>query len=153
MPTSTFQEQGTLTLVPVASLPEERRCQSRPGRACVLDGWPRWCNELESRDCLELLRLELRLIVFDDDHDVKKDMALVFSCFVRSLKRSVAKRLVFSKRNPQHREQRWRPRPRAEDVLCKRAFLSAGKLTDTSTGIAIDEKQLISWARTNRQKK
>ena len=29
------------------------------------------------------LRLELRLIVFDDD--VKKDMAPVFSCFVRSL--------------------------------------------------------------------
>ena len=35
MPTSTFQEQGTATLVPVASLPEERRHQSRPGRACV----------------------------------------------------------------------------------------------------------------------
>ena len=28
MPTSTFQEQGAVTLVPVASLPEERRCQS-----------------------------------------------------------------------------------------------------------------------------
>ena len=50
MPTSTFQEKVTLTLVPVASLPEERRCQSRPGCARVLDGLPRrpTCNELES---------------------------------------------------------------------------------------------------------
>ena len=31
-------------------------------------------------------------------------------------------------------------------------FLSAGKLTDTATGIAVDEDQLISWARTNRTK-
>ena len=48
MPTSTFQKQGTVTLVPVASPPEECRCQSRPGRAYVLDGWQRWCDELES---------------------------------------------------------------------------------------------------------
>ena len=48
-PTSTFQEQGTVALVAlVALLPEERLCQSRPGRACVLDGWQRTCNELES---------------------------------------------------------------------------------------------------------
>ena len=33
MPTSTFQEQGTVTLV--ASLPEERRCQSTMEAACV----------------------------------------------------------------------------------------------------------------------
>ena len=43
-----FKRTVTLVHVPVASLPEERRCQSRPGRACVLDGWPRWCDELES---------------------------------------------------------------------------------------------------------
>ena len=58
---------------PVASLPEERRChaQSWPGRACVLDGWPR---RVTRGRCLKPLRLELRLIVHDD---VKKDMALV----------------------------------------------------------------------------
>ena len=56
-----------------ASLLEERRCQSHPGRACVLDGWPRrsTCDELVR--CLKLLRLELRLIKFDDD--VIKDMS------------------------------------------------------------------------------
>ena len=81
-----FQEQGTVTLVPVASLPKERRCQSRPGRACVLDGWPLRCNGVRY---IELLRLKLPLIVFDDD--VKKAMAPVFSCFVRFLKRSAAK--------------------------------------------------------------
>ena len=46
----------------------------------------------------------------------------------------------------------------ASSSTCRRrplqkGFLSAGKLTDTATGIAIDEKQLISWARTNRPKK
>ena len=36
MSTSTFSKAGnSITLVPVDSLPEERRCQSRPGRACV----------------------------------------------------------------------------------------------------------------------
>ena len=35
----------------------------------------------------------------------------------------------------------------------KKCFLSPGKLTDTATGIAVDEKQLISWARANRPKK
>ena len=55
MPTSTFQEQGTVT--PVASVhvdyvtmslslvSEERRCQSRPDRAC---DHVTVCNELES---------------------------------------------------------------------------------------------------------
>ena len=46
----------------------------------------------------------------------------------------------------------------ASSSTCRRrplqkGFLSAGKLTDTATGTAIDEKQLISWARTNRPKK
>ena len=94
-----------------------------------------------------------RLIVFDDD--VKKDMAPVFSCFVRYAKR-VFQRLVISRRTPQHahREQY----NVASSSTCRRCplqkeFLSAGKLTDTATGIAVDEKQLICWARTNRPKK
>ena len=48
---------------------------------------------------------------------------------------------------------RWHPRSRAEDVLCKKGFLSAGNLTDTAIGLAVDEKQLISWTRTNQPKK
>ena len=48
---------------------------------------------------------------------------------------------------------RWHPRSRAEDVLCKKGFLSAGNLTDAAIGLAVDEKQLISWARTNQPKK
>ena len=48
---------------------------------------------------------------------------------------------------------RWHPRLRAEDVLCKKGFLSVGNLTDTAIGLAVDEKQLISWARTNQPKK
>ena len=43
-------------------------------------------------------------------------------------------------------------RPRTEDVLCKMGFLSTGKLTNTATSIAVDENQLIRWARTNRPK-
>ena len=44
----------------------------------------------------------------------------------------------------------------ASSSTCRRrplqkGFLSAGKLT--ATGITVDEKQLISWARTNRPKK
>ena len=35
----------------------------------------------------------------------------------------------------------------------QRGFLSAGKLIDTATGIAVDEKQLIGWARANWPKK
>ena len=34
----------------------------------------------------------------------------------------------------------------------KKGFLSAGNLTDTAIGLAVDEKQLISWARTNQPK-
>ena len=42
----------------------------------------------------------------------------------------------------------------ASSSTCRRrplqtGFLSAGKLTDAATGTAVDEKQLISWARTN----
>ena len=37
--------------------------------------------------------------------------------------------------------------------LLQKGFFSARNLTDTATGIAVDEKQLISWARTNRRKK
>ena len=37
--------------------------------------------------------------------------------------------------------------------LQKKGFLSAGNLTDTAIGLAVDAKQLISWARTNQPKK
>ena len=48
----------------------------------------------------------------------------------------------------------WHPHPRAEDVLCKKDSCPRGSWQpDTATGIAVDEKQLISWARTNRPKK
>ena len=52
----------------------------------------------------------------------------------------VIQRLVISKRNPQQV---------ASPSTCRRrplqkGFLSAGKLTDSATGIAVDEKQLIS---------
>ena len=72
MPTFTFQEQGTVTLVLIALLPEERCCQSHPatelGRVCV--GRLATYVQRDRVRCLELLRLELRLVVFDDD--VKK---------------------------------------------------------------------------------
>ena len=89
MPTSTFQEQGTVTLVASVDLhvdyvakllspvSEERRCQSRPGRACVLDGSPRHSVLRARVRCFELLRLELCLIVFHND--MKKDIAPVSS--------------------------------------------------------------------------
>ena len=142
MPTSTFQEQGTVTLVPVASLPEERRCQStrvaQAARMCWTVGHVcRACNELKSAVSSFFVASSASVIVFDDD--VKKDMAPVLSsCFVdvRSLELKCEDSL-----SPSATRNTWHPRPRAEDVLCKN-FLSAGKLTDSATGV--DEKQLIS---------
>ena len=83
-------------------------------------------------------------------------MAPVFSYFVRSLELKCEARS-----SEAHYLQAQPATPRAMRPLrCPRArrplqkgFLSAGKLTDTATGIAVDEKQLISWARTNRPKK
>ena len=47
----------------------------------------------------------------------------------------------------------WHPGPCAEDVLCKKDSCPWGNWQpDTATGIAVDEKQLISWARTNPPK-
>ena len=59
-------------------------------------------------------------------------------------------RLVIPKRNPQHREQ---SATVASSSMCRRRLLEEGFLTDTATGIAVDEKQLISWARMNWPKK
>ena len=93
--------------------------------------------------------------MFNDN--VKKDMASVFSCFVRSLE------LKWEARNSKTRYLQAQPAtPREEFGIlvhmqktssAKKRLLSVGKLTDTATGIAVDEKQLISWARTNRPKK
>ena len=75
MPNSIFQEQGKVTLVAwfsdVAAV-----C------VCVLGGWPRVTSLSPLPEFLELLRLEFRLIMFN----VKKDMAPVFLCVVKSPK-------------------------------------------------------------------
>ena len=84
MPTSTFQELGTVTFVPVASLPGERRCQSTWPRVCVGKvpvGHVRTCNELESA----VSSFFALSSAWSFSTMWKKDMAPVFSCFVRSL--------------------------------------------------------------------
>ena len=143
MPTSTFQEQGTVTLVPVASLPEERRCQSLPGRACVLDGWPssslpywassaraplnrfrRWCEKRHGTGLLLLRQVS----------EAKRSNSLSPSA-TRNTESNVASSIHVLKTSS-----------------AKKGFLSTGKLTDTATGIAVDEKPLISWARMTGQK-
>ena len=68
------------------------------------------------------------------------------------MKRGI-QRLEYLQAQPATPRARWHPRSRAEDVLCKKGFLSAGNLTDTAIGLAVDEKQLISWARTSQPKK
>ena len=78
-------------------------------------------------------------------------MAPVLFYFVRSLKRSAAKDSLSpsatrnTESNVATSSTCWR-RP------LQKGFLSTGKLTDTATGIVIDEKQLISWARMIGQK-
>ena len=80
MPTSTFHEQGTVKNV-VARVEQAARVCWTVGHVHVRRPTR---NELEYAVSSFLnLRLELRLIAFDDD--VKKDMEPVFSCFVRSL--------------------------------------------------------------------
>ena len=91
---------------------------------------------------------------FDDD--VKKDMAPVFSCFVRSLKLKCEACYSKTRLQAQSATPRamWHPRPRTDRRRpLQKGFVSVGKLTVTATGIAVDEKQLNSWARTNRPKK
>ena len=80
-------------------------------------------------------------------------MAPVFLCFVRSLE------LKCKACNSKTRYLQAQPATHGIPSTCRRSplqkgFLSAGKLTDFATGIAVDEKQLISaGARTNRPKK
>ena len=144
-----YKERGTL--VPVASLPEERRCQSWVGRLATfvrvtsssplsqascssvgapLDRFRRWCEKKTWRAGAGLLLL--------------RQVSGVLKC--------EKTRYLLA----------WPATPRANGAsssTCRRrprsakGFLSAGKLTNTATGIAVDEKQLISWARTNRPKK
>ena len=148
MPTSTFQEQGTVILVPVASAPDECRCQSRPGRAYVLDDWRRWCDELES--AVSSFFGSSSAWSFSTMMWKRHDTDLLLLRQVSETKRSKNSLSPSATRNTESNV--------ASSSTCRRrplqkGFLSAGKLTDTATGIAIDEKQLISWARTNRPKK
>ena len=114
MPTSTFQEQGTLTLV----------AWFRPGGARVLGGWPRVTSPSalpaasSARAPLDRVRRE-------------KDMAPVFSCDVRFLAGSGVKvQSMESKdslspsttRNTVTRALS-HPGPRAEDVLRKKVLV------------------------------
>ena len=110
-----------------ASLPEERRCQSHPSRACVLDGWPRrsTCNDLKSVvssffgsssawSCSTMMWL--------------KTWAPVFSCFVRSLefKCEAWAKTRYLQAQPATPRAMCHPRPRAEDVLCRKASCPRG---------------------------
>ena len=151
MPTSTFQEQGTVTLV--ASLPEERRCQSRVAQA------PRVCwtiaiGHVRVTSTSPLSPASLARAPLDRvPRWCEKNMAPVFSCFVRSLQlKSEAWKTRYLWAQSATPKAMWHPRPRAEECPLQNGCLSAGKLTDTATGITVDEKQLISWARTNRSK-
>ena len=83
-------------------------------------------------------------------------MAPVFSCFVRSLELKCEACYSKTRWQAQSATPRamWHPRPRTDRRRpLQKGFVSAGKLTVTATGIAVDEKQLNSWARTNRPKK
>ena len=139
-----FQEQGTVvgtvTLVPVASLPEERRCQfrlySRPGSACVLNGHVDLRNELESALSSFLGPSSASMIVLDDD--VKKDMGPV-SPASSGLCKACNSKTRFLQAQPATSRAVWHPRPRAEDVLSKR-LLFRGEVDRCYPGIAIDEK-------------
>ena len=95
MPTSTFQEQGTVT--PVASVHVDYvaitsiRRTSLPVAQAAHVYWTvdrvTVCNELESA-VSELLRLELRLIVFHND--VEKDIGNLRRCLLLLVLRQVS---------------------------------------------------------------
>ena len=76
-------------------------------------------------------------------------MVPVFSCFVRSKR----VKTCYLQAQPATPRAMWHPRPKCRRSPLQKGFLSAGKLADTATDIVVDEKQLISWARTNRAKK
>ena len=120
MPTSAFHsEQGTVTLVPVASLTEESRCPCQAARVC----WTVDRVRVTSSSPLSRVSSDrVRLIVFDDD--VKKDMVPVFSCFVRSLQlkcEACNSKTRYLQAQPATPRAMWHPRPLADDVLCKKA--------------------------------
>ena len=149
MPTSTFQDSaGNSDSVQVprcqkTSLPES------PGRACVLDGWPRTSSNPLSR-ASSARALPRGLIVFDED--VKKGLLLLRQ--VSGLKmRSVEFKDSLSASATRNTESNVASSSTCRKRPLQKGFLSVGKLTDTVTGIAVDEKQLMSWVRTNRPKK
>ena len=136
MPTSTFQEQGTVTPVPVASLPEEHRCQSHPGCVCV-GRLAEHVGETSSSPPSRASSARAPLDRFRRWCETLKDMAPVFSCFVRSKR----VKTCYLQAQPAALRAMWHPRPRAEEVLdLQKGFLTAGKLTDIENDIVVDEK-------------
>ena len=81
-------------------------------------------------------------------------MAPVFSCFVRSLESKCEAWMLFKDSlSPSATRNTESLVVHVQKTSSAKGFLSAGKLTNTATGIAVEETQLISWARTNRLKK
>ena len=116
----------TVTLV-LAAL---RCCQSHPatelGRVCVLDGWPRrpTCNEIESAVSSFFGSSSAW---FFSTMMWKKDMAPVFSCFVRSLElksKALISKTRYLQAQPATPRAMWHPRPQ-----CRRRPLQKGFLT------------------------
>ena len=79
-------------------------------------------------------------------------MAPVFSCFVRSLElkcEACSSKARYLQAQPATPRAMWPPRrPRAEDVLCKGLLVRGEVERYCHWHRAVDEKQLISWART-----
>ena len=114
----------------------------------VLDGWP--CVTSWS----PLLRLDrdLRLMMFDekkslilrcrfvDEGSKGNGAGLLLRRPVSGVKKK-AKRGVQRLVVPKPVTETLHPRPCAEDVLCRKGFLSTGQLTDNATGIAVDENK------------
>ena len=89
---------------------------------------------------------------------VKEDIALVFSLVVQSLMKKKRTGSVKSQDSLSPSATRNTKRNVASSSKHRRRplqklFFSMRKLTDTATGIDVDENQLISWARTNRPQK
>ena len=100
------------------SLPES----PMPGRACVLDGWPCTCNELESA-----------VSSFFGSSSVWSFSTMMWkktwhrsspACFVRSLElkcEACNSKTRYLQAQPATPRAMWHTRPLAEDVLCKKA--------------------------------
>ena len=155
MPTSTFQEQGTVTLVPVASLPQESNVVARVAQAARVC-WTVGHVGVTSSSPLSRASSARAPRSFSTIGCKKRHGTAVTGLLllrqVPEAKRSKDSLSPSATRNTESIV--------ASSSTCRRrplqqGFLSAGKLHVDRyfvTGIAIDEKQLISWARTNRPK-